>query len=202
MSRDVKAFEAAGSSGRADNAPRAQGSSPEEAEYARPSPEQTIRLFEEAVRSQSRRLLAIARAVIGNRASPEDVVQQALTNLYQHRDRYDWRQPGGLLKRAVINEALRILRQPKMSMVSDEHPGRGGDAPSEGLVQSETVRQVRDAIGKLPEHYRAALVLCEYEQMPYAQIAETLDASVPQIKTWIFRARRQLAEMLKDVQEN
>ena len=32
----------------------------------------------------------------------------------------------------------------------------------------------------------------------HAQIAETLDASIPQVKTWIFRARRQLAEMLKD----
>jgi RNA polymerase sigma-70 factor (ECF subfamily) len=200
MSRNVKAFEAAGSGRAAGDAPRADASPQEQLEYARPSPEQTIRLFEEAVQTQSRRLLAIARAVVGNRASPEDIVQQALTNLYQHRDRYDWRQPGGLLKRAVVNEALRILRQPKMSMVSDEHPGKGGDAPSDGLVQNETVRQVRDAIAKLPEHYRAALVLCEYEQMPYAEIAQTLDASVPQVKTWIFRARRQLAERLKDTQ--
>jgi DNA-directed RNA polymerase specialized sigma24 family protein len=34
--------------------------------------------------------------------------------------------------------------------------------------------------------------------MSYADIAKTLNASVPQIKTWIFRARRQLAEMLKE----
>jgi DNA-directed RNA polymerase specialized sigma24 family protein len=33
--------------------------------------------------------------------------------------------------------------------------------------------------------------------MPYQEIAETLGASVPQIKTWIHRGRRQLAEMLK-----
>ena len=52
---------------------------------------------------------------------------------------------------------------------------------------------LRAAIDKLPEHYRSALVLCEYEQMPYAEIAKTLNASVPQIKTWIHRARRQLA---------
>src|SRR5688572_27313092 len=205
MSRDVKAFEAAGTGRRPDEAPRKSSASTSDDSnlaFARPSPEETIRLFEDAVRNQSRRLLAIARAVVGNRASPEDVVQQALTNLYQHRDRYDWRQPGGLLKRAVVNEALRILRQPKMSIVSDEHPGKGDDAPSDGLVVNETVRQVREAIAKLPEHYRAALVLCEYEEMPYAEIATTLNASVPQIKTWIFRARRQLAEMLKDVQGN
>ena len=65
-------------------------------------------------------------------------------------------------------------------------------------LDDETVRRVRDAIDKLPDHYRSALVLCEYDNMPYAEIATTLGASVPQVKTWIFRARRQLAEMLKD----
>ena len=56
---------------------------------------------------------------------------------------------------------------------------------------------MRRAIGKLPENFRAALVLCEYENMSYQQIADTLGASVPQIKTWIFRGRRQLEEMLR-----
>ena len=164
-----------------------------------PAAGDTVALFEEAVRVNSKRLLAIARAIVGNRASPEDVVQQAVMNLFQHRDRYDWREPGGLLRRAVVNEALRLLRQPKMSMVQDDQPARGGgEEPSGEMDQRETVAKVRAAIDKLPEHYRSALVLCEYEKMPYAQIAETLGASVPQIKTWIFRARRQLAEMLKD----
>jgi RNA polymerase sigma factor (sigma-70 family) len=183
MSDDVKAFEPAGASSRNG------GGTPSEV---------TVRLFEEAVRNHSRRLLAIARAVVGTRASPEDVVQQAITNLFQHRERYDWHEPGGLLKRAVVNEALRILRQPKMSIVGDEHPARGDDDPSAGVLENETVRRVRAAIEKLPDHYRSALVLCEYDNMPYAEIATTLGASVPQVKTWIFRARRQLAEMLKD----
>jgi RNA polymerase sigma-70 factor (ECF subfamily) len=161
---------------------------------------ETIALFEEAVRANSRRLLAIARAIVGNRASPEDVVQQAVMNLYQHRQRYDWREPGGLLRRAVVNEALRLLRQPRMGVVAEDHPGRGGatDEPSGSMDQRETVAKVRSAIEKLPEHYRAALVLCEYEQMPYIEIAKTLNASVPQVKTWIHRARRQLAVMLKE----
>ena len=162
----------------------------------------TVALFEEAVRANSKRLLAIARAIVGTRASPEDVVQQAVMNLFQHRERYDWREPGGLLRRAVVNEALRLLRQPKMSMVADDQPARGGgEEPSGEMDQRETVAKVRAAIEKLPEHYRSALVLCEYEQMPYADIARTLGASVPQIKTWIHRARRQLAVTLKEFAE-
>src|SRR3954465_2029151 len=85
-------------------------------------PESTDELFERAVADHSRRLLAIARGIVGNRASPEDVVQQAVMNLYQNRERYDWHEPGPLLRRAVVNEALRLLRGPKMSMVQDDHP--------------------------------------------------------------------------------
>src|SRR5256885_13816055 len=93
-------------------------------------------LFERAVRLHSRRLLAIARAIVGNRASAEDVVQQAMMNLYQHRQRYDWRQPGGLMRRSVVNEALRLPRQPRMTMVAD-HPPRRRDAPGRGMVDAE-----------------------------------------------------------------
>jgi len=156
----------------------------------------TVELFEKAIAAHSRRLLAIARAIVGTRASPEDVVQQAVTNLFQHRHRYDWREPGGLLKRAVVNESLRLLRHPRMAMVAEEHPDTT-ETPIEGMVEDETVRQVRAAIARLPDHFRAALVLCEYENLSYADIAKTLNASVPQVKTWIHRARRQLEGMLK-----
>jgi RNA polymerase sigma-70 factor (ECF subfamily) len=157
-------------------------------------------LFERAVQQHSRRMLAVARAIVGNRASPEDVVQQAFMNLYQHRHRYDWRQPGGLVRRTVVNEALRVLRQPHMSVLAEETTADEGHSQSPGrrMMESETIVQVRKAINRLPENFRAALVLCEYEKMPYAQIAETLNASIPQVKTWIHRARRQLAEMLKE----
>lgn len=117
-------------------------------------------------------------------------------NLFQHRHRYDWREPGGLLKRAVVNEALRLLRPPKMSIVDDDHPDQV-DTPVSGMIENETTAKVREAIAKLPDHFRAALVLCEYENLSYQQIAETLNASVPQVKTWIHRARRQLEGMLK-----
>jgi RNA polymerase sigma-70 factor (ECF subfamily) len=163
--------------------------------------ETTEELFEQAVRLHSRRLLAIARAIVGHRASAEDVVQQAILNLFTHRARYDWRQPGGLLRRSVVNEALRILRQPRMTVVAEDHPGpvdrHGGDSPTRSMIDAETIAKVRQAIDQLPEHFRAALVLCEYENMSYVQIAEVLDVTIPQVKTWLHRGRRQLAEKLK-----
>src|SRR3977135_877422 len=97
-------------------------------------PQTTDELFERAVQTHTRRLLAIARGIVGNRASPEDVVQQAVMNLYQHRARYDWRQPGGLLRRAVVNEALRILRQPRMAVMEEDFHEGSGDAPDAAMI--------------------------------------------------------------------
>src|SRR5438874_9709781 len=126
---------------------------PQPSAPAQPNEHATVELFEKAVEAHSRRLLAIARAIVGTRAAPEDVVQQAVMNLFQHRARYDWREPGGLLKRAVVNEALRLLRHPRMAMVADDHPDIG-ETPIAGMIENETVRQVRSAIAKLPDHFR------------------------------------------------
>lgn len=157
-------------------------------------PHATRELFENAVALHSRRLLAIARAIVGS-SGAEDVVQQALTNLYQHRHRYDWRDPAGLLRRTVVNEALRVLRHQRMARVPDNQAG-GEQSPAGLAIDRETVEQVRRAIAQLPEHFRAALVLCEYEGMSYAEIAEVLGISVAQVKTWLHRGRRQLARRL------
>jgi len=154
-------------------------------------------MFEQAVATHSRRMLAVARGIVGNRACPEDVVQQALTNLYQHRHRYDWRDPGGLIRRAVVNEAIRILRHPKMVRVADDHPGHHL-SPASRMLDGELVEKVRAAIERLPTHFRAALILCEYENMAYTQIAEVLGVTMPQVKTWLHRGRRQLAGMLEE----
>ena len=164
-------------------------------------PQTTDELFQRAVQTHTRRLMAIARGIVGNRASAEDVVQQAIMNLYQHRDRYDWREPGGLMRRSVVNEALRILRTPRMTVVADDHPSGTAQSPVGDMIGQETVAQVRKAIEQLPEHFRAALVLCEYEQMSYVEIAHVLDVTVAQVKTWLHRGRRQLAERLKEYME-
>jgi RNA polymerase sigma-70 factor (ECF subfamily) len=172
---------------------------------AMPDPS-TAELFERAVRLHARRLTTIARAIVGNRTGPEDVVQQALMNLYRHRDRYDWREPVGLLRRTVVNEALRVLRQPRMTAAeTDDHPAAvlpPAQGPDGAMIARETIEHVRDAIARLPDHFRAAVVLCEYEGMDYAQIADVMGASIPQVKTWLHRGRRQLAEMLLPLHES
>lgn len=154
-------------------------------------------LFVRLVKDHSPRMIAIARGIVGRRFAPEDVVQQAVMNLYEHRERYDWSEPVPLLRRAVVNEALRLLRRPPMAPIESFDIGKE-NLPESPMMQNETVLQVRKAIEKLPDHFRAALVLCEYEGLSYPEIAKELGITIQQTKTWIFRGRRQLEQMLAE----
>lgn len=154
-------------------------------------------LFERLVRDHTPRLTAVARGIVGRRFSPEDVVQQAVANLYEHRERYDWSEPLPLLRRAVVNEALRLLRRKPMAPIESFDIGKD-NSPDTSMIRNETVEQVRKAIDRLPDHFRAALVLCEYEGLSYPAIAQELGITIQQTKTWIFRGRRQLEAMLAE----
>jgi RNA polymerase sigma factor (sigma-70 family) len=154
--------------------------------------------FERAVREWMPKLLMVARGIVGRRHSPEDIVQQALASLYEHRDRYDWTEPiVPLLRKAVVNEALRSIRRAPMAPIDDvPEPGREA-APDRDMIRNETVAQVRRALDRLPEHFRAVLVLCEFENLSYDEIAQTMGITMQQTKTWLFRARRQMEQILQ-----
>jgi RNA polymerase sigma-70 factor (ECF subfamily) len=67
------------------------------------------------------------------------------------------------------------------------------------LVYEVKVREVRDAIGRLPEKQRAAVIMHKYQDLGYSQIAEALKCSESAVKSLLFRAyetlRARLAHM-------
>jgi RNA polymerase sigma-70 factor (ECF subfamily) len=69
-------------------------------------------------------------------------------------------------------------------------------APDASLLESELQQAIKEAIQRLPETQRMALVLRRYEQLSYEQIAEVLDLSVPAVKSVLFRARAELRSRL------
>jgi RNA polymerase sigma-70 factor (ECF subfamily) len=57
------------------------------------------------------------------------------------------------------------------------------------------------AIAKLPDKYRAAIILCYFQELPYQEIADILGLSLNLVKVRIFRAKKQLLEILKEKQD-
>lgn len=61
--------------------------------------------------------------------------------------------------------------------------------PEPTLLRNEKVTMVRDAINNLPEKQRSALILREYDQLEYQEIANILGQTVSAVKSLLFRAR-------------
>jgi RNA polymerase sigma-70 factor (ECF subfamily) len=65
--------------------------------------------------------------------------------------------------------------------------------PEEAFVDVETTEEIYELLNNLPPDYRAAVILKYWHEMPYEEIAETLDTTVSAIKSRLFRARKMMA---------
>ena len=65
------------------------------------------------------------------------------------------------------------------------------------LLQKELEKNIRLALSKLPEKQRMSLILRQYQQLDYEQIAKVLQTTVPSVKSLLFRARETLKTLLK-----
>jgi RNA polymerase sigma-70 factor (ECF subfamily) len=64
------------------------------------------------------------------------------------------------------------------------------------MEKKDTERIVQEAIGKLPERQRTALLLHRYEDLSYQEIAKIMDVSVASVESLLHRAKQTLAKNL------
>lgn len=92
------------------------------------------------------------------------------------------------------NTVLSEMRKQKHGKISLEQSGHTPQAPFDSLpeqtmLRNEKVSKVRDAINNLPEKQRSALILREYDQLDYQEIANIMGQTVSAVKSLLFRAR-------------
>ena len=177
---------------------------------ALPTPQQTDQLFEAAVNANMGRLIALARAMLGSPTrdskGPEDLVQDALVKLFRQRHSYDWSDGGwSLMAKSVARNVISCRRRKLgQSLDADEmlsdSLGEVQD-PSERIINEESTAIMRARIEALPDSWRQALVLREQQGMAYKDIADTLQATEAQVKTWLHRARARLLNLMADDDE-
>lgn len=100
------------------------------------------------------------------------------------------------------NTVLSELRKQKAGNVSLEESGYVPQAPVElipelTVLRNEKVSKVREAINNLPEKQRSALILREYDQLDYQEIAKILGQTVSSVKSLLFRARASVKTQLE-----
>jgi RNA polymerase sigma-70 factor (ECF subfamily) len=143
-------------------------------------------------------------------ADTEDIAQQVFLRIWKSAKRY---QPTAkfttflftVTRNLVFNETAKKSRRKEFSIEEQEDDWHRSVAysdetsqPDQKLAQSEMREVVDNAIARLPEKQRLAVILRRYEQMPYEEMATVLELSVPAVKSQLFRARNSLREMLSE----
>lgn len=100
------------------------------------------------------------------------------------------------------NTVLSELRKQKHVKVSLDQSGYTPQTsfeslPEQKILRNEKVSMVREAINSLPEKQRSALILREYDQLDYQEIASILGQTVSSVKSLLFRARASVKVQLE-----
>lgn len=69
-------------------------------------------------------------------------------------------------------------------------------SPEDQLIQQEMKQQIAQAIEQMPSDYREIILLREYEELSYEQIAQTLGISLEAVRSRLARARAWLRQRL------
>ncbi len=151
--------------------------------------------FEVFYRREFPRMVSLAAVVSGSWLGAEDIAQDCLLTaqrLWSKVGTYD--KPGAWLRRITIREAGRRVRRARTETRALLKLAGGTPPP----VQSDTNREVLDAIGRLPTRQRTVVALHYLEGHSVAEVAEILAIGEGTVKTHLFRARAALAERLEE----
>jgi RNA polymerase sigma-70 factor, ECF subfamily len=142
-------------------------------------------------------------AMVRNTADADDVLQEVLLKVWRSlstfRSKSSFRT---WMTRVAINEALQTFRRQQRSPLCrafgdfDTFPSPT-ELPLQSLTRAETARLVRKAVVELPAKYRQVIILREFEHRSTPEIAHSLHASIPAVKTRLFRGRLMLQAALE-----
>src|SRR5216684_1588154 len=170
--------------------------------------------FEELVVRHRDKIYARAYSMMRNEEEAVDLSQEAWVKGWQRLKQFQGEASFGTwMTRIVINLCLDQLRKQKRHRTEsiealDEESG-GVERqmppvivnPTAGLERGELRQRIDRALGQLSYEHRTVLVLHEFEEMEYKEIAKTMKCSIGTVMSRLFYARRKLAALLADLKK-
>jgi RNA polymerase sigma-70 factor (ECF subfamily) len=164
--------------------------------------------FAELYRRRQRDVYRFALHMTGAPDVAEDVTQEVFMVLIRKGNSYDETRGSvnAFLLGIARNYVLRRLEHERSFVSigeSDNEDGAISREPTlasyqlDDLARNEEIRSVQRAVLSLPSHYREVLVLCELQDMSYAEAASVLGCAVGTVRSRLNRARTMLIEKLR-----
>lgn len=168
--------------------------------------------FEELVENYQHRLVAVMHHLVGNAEEAEDLAQEVFLRVYRARKKYRPRSKFSTWLFTIANNlalnALRTRQRKPVVPLPAQDSGPLGPRPAEQLVKDtgsspsgriqnlELVAIIQQALEKLNERQRMAVVLNKFEEMNYHEIAEVMGLTTQAVKSLLSRARTNLRQVL------
>lgn len=165
--------------------------------------------FEELVARHRDRIYARAYSMLRNEEDAVDLSQEAWVRGWQRLAQFQGESSFGTwMTRVVINLCLDYLRKQKRqrseSIEAMEEESGGVERqmpvveanPTASLERQELRQRIDAALGQLSNEHRTVLVLHEFQEMEYKEIAKEMGCSIGTVMSRLFYARRKLAALL------
>ena len=159
-----------------------------------------VNAFGNLIRCYENQVYNVALRLLGNRQDAEDATQEGLFRAYRAMHTFDTTRPfAPWLKKIVVNVCLnRMGGQETLPLEDDSKYAADDCEPESESLNQERNNQIRAALVALPPRYRAVIELRHFNDLSYAEIAEMLERPLSDVKSDLFRARKLLAEKLKE----
>lgn len=164
---------------------------------------------EELVRQHRKSAYFLALQLLGNPDDALDVTQDALLRFLTNLHRFDIRRPvKPWLYQIVRNRVMdlrrrqRVRRHDSIDVIEENRPSLElidhSVDPERDAGQTQLRKRVWRALGKLSDKQREILVLRDYQDLSYAEIAETLEVPVGTVMSRLHAARKRLRDHVND----
>ncbi len=164
--------------------------------------ERDVQAYGELVRRHEASVFRVCWRLLGDRAAAEDAAQETFIRAYDRLDTFDLARPfGPWIRKVATNWCLNRLAATRPTEALDDTDDRGpvgpaGERPETAQLGREREQTIRAALQALPDKHRAVVELRHFQDLSYSEIAAALRLPVSDVKSYLFRARRQLAERL------
>ncbi len=163
--------------------------------------------FGELVTRYMQRAYYVALGLVGNHDDALDLSQEAFARAFRARAGIDPERPFfpwlyHIVRRLCFNHARdqrsrRLTLEKAGGWLTDTTMGRCPLSPDRAVERAELREQVGEAIERLAERERETLVLREFEELRYQEIAELLGIPIGTVMSRLYRARRSLAREIE-----
>lgn len=159
--------------------------------------------LDQLLRRHYDRIHAVCRRIAGSTRDADDACQEALIKIVRSLPRFDGRSSFGtwayrIATNASLDELRKRQRRPTLHVVGEDDRPETADPTADVYTESFPDQLVlHDALERLPEDLRVAVVMRDVADFDYAEIADALDIPLGTVKSRISRGRAALASDLR-----